>query len=226
MKKKSSIKTVALVYTRVSTEQQALGGVGLDTQEAKCREHATNCGWEVQGVFSDNGISGLEDVQNRPGLAQVLEQAQALEKAKVRVIVVVYSLSRLTRRMKTLCDLLDEQTGAGLLVSSVTEPFDTSTPSGRALVGMLGVFAQLEADLAAERTKDALAEMKSQGKQLGRRFSYQLAPQSVAIVHELKNQGLSLRQILAELQRRQIPSPTGKNWHLASIRRVLQQKVE
>jgi site-specific DNA recombinase len=218
--KKPFISTVILIYTRVSTEQQSLSGIGLSSQETKCREHAQKLNFEVREIFSDNGISGQEGLDNRPGLQKLLETTKNLRKLRIRPIVVIYSISRLARRMKLLWDLLE---GEKLEISSATEHFDTSTPTGRALVGMLGVFAQLEADLAAERTRDALAEVKSQGKQLGRRFSSQMAPESVAIVKKLHQNGLSLRAIVAELTLRQIPSPMGKNWHVASVRRVLKQ---
>lgn len=85
---------VAFVYLRVSTARQASEGIGLEAQEAKCRAHAERMGWPVAEVFADEGISGKNGLDARPGLVGLIERAQATPGA----IVVVYSVSRLARR--------------------------------------------------------------------------------------------------------------------------------
>ena len=64
----------AAIYTRVSTEDQ-VSGYGLDVQREKCRAQAIVKGWEVVAEFTDDGISGTKDVQDRPGLAALLDAA-------------------------------------------------------------------------------------------------------------------------------------------------------
>lgn len=220
---KPSPKPVALIYLRVSTFRQANEGVGLETQESKCRLHAERMGLDVIEVFSDEGISGKDGIEHRPGLAKLLKKARATPNC----VVVVYSISRLARRQRLLWHLLDDRDGEGLAVSSATEPFDTSTPMGRAMLGMLAVWSQLEADMVSERTKDALAEIKAQGRRLGQKPASELAPETVKLVKSLYATGrYSQRDLVDELNRRGIPTPRGLGpWGLDSVQRVLKAKL-
>jgi len=153
----------ALIYLRVSTMRQAIDGIGLDTQEAACRAHAVRLALPVLGVYRDEGASGKDGLEDRPGLAALVETFAHTPGA----VVVVYSVSRLARRQRVLWQLLDEREGHGLRVASATEAFETATPMGKAMLGMLTVWAQLEGDLVSQRTRDGLAELKAQGRQLG-----------------------------------------------------------
>lgn len=210
---------VALVYVRVSTARQAADGVGLDAQEAKCRAHAERMGWPVAGVYADEGISGKDGLENRAGLVALIDAAQKTPGA----IVVVYSVSRLARRQRLLWNLLDDREGYGLAVSSATESFDTSTPTGRAMLGMLATFAQLEADMVSERTRDALAELKAQGKRLGAPSMLTLNAEVVRLVSELYATGRFTHRTLAdELNNRNVPTATGKGrWWPKTVRTAL-----
>src|SRR5580658_4520347 len=133
--------TRAVLYTRVSTGKQAASGLGLEAQLAKCRAHALHKGYEVVGEYTDEGISGKDSIASRPGLQAVLAAA-----AKSDVVVIVYSLSRLSRRQSLTWSLLDDRGEYRLKVESASESFDTSTSMGRAMLGMLSVWATLEAD--------------------------------------------------------------------------------
>ena len=201
----------ALIYVRVSTARQASEGIGLDAQEAKCTAHAERMGWPVLNVFRDEGISGKDGIEARPGLAALLQMAKQTPGA----VVVVYSVSRLARRQRLLWDLLDDRDGYGLAVSSATESFDTTTPTGRAMLGMLATFAALEADMVSERTKDALAEVKAQGKRLGAAPMRELAPDTVAMIKSMYATGdFTHRSLADELNRRGVPTAkgTGRWW--------------
>lgn len=212
--------TVALIYTRVSTARQATDGVGLDAQETKARAHAERMGWPVVEVFRDEGVSGKDGLENRPGLVALIERAQRTPGA----VVVVYSVSRLARRQRLLYSLLDDRDGYGLAVSSATEAFDTSTPTGRAMLGMIAVFAALEADMVSERTKDALAELKAQGKKLGAPSMVDLgAVESVKTVQELyATRAYTHRSLADELNRRNVPTAKGGRWWPKTVRSALQ----
>lgn len=212
-------KSVALIYLRVSTARQATDGIGLESQEAKCRAHAERLGLSVTEVFRDEGVSGKDGIENRSGLAALLERAAEMPDA----VVIVYSVSRLARRQRLLWQLLDERDGYGLSVSSATEPFDTASPTGRAMLGMIAVFAQLEADMVSERTKDALAEVKAQGKRLGAKPMAEHNPVIVKIVKELYSTGnYSERSLAATLNTRGIPTSTGRGkWWPKTVRSAL-----
>lgn len=202
--------TTALLYLRVSTARQAEEGVSLDMQEARGRALAASRGWTVGGVYRDDGISGTEDPTGRPGLQALLDAA----KGDPDAVVVVYSISRLSRRQRLLWALLDPAKGKGLAVASVTEPFDTSTPMGRAMIGMIGVWAQLESDQTSERTKAALAHVRATGTRLGAKPMAELAPDAVARCKALAAEGLSLEAIAAALNDGGVPTATrrGKWW--------------
>ena len=212
-------KPVALIYLRVSTARQANEGVGLEAQESKCRAHAERMGWDVAEVFKDEGISGKDGVDNRPGLKALLARARSIPGA----VTVVYSVSRLARRQRLLWQLLDERDGEGLSISSATEAFDNTTPTGRAMLGMIAVFAQLEADMVSERTKDALAEVKAQGKKLGQKTMKELCPETVEYVKKLYATGLySYKSLAEELNRQNYPTVTGRGkWWSAGVSAAL-----
>lgn len=214
---------VALIYLRVSTARQATDGVGLDAQEAKCRAHAERMGWPVVEVFRDEGISGKETIENRPGLRALLERVESTPGA----VVVPYSVSRLARRQRLLWDLIDDREGYGLAVSSATEAFDTATPTGRAMLGMIATFAQLEADMTSERTKDALAEVKAQGRKLGAPSMVDLgAAESVRLAQQLYAAGgFTHRSLADELNARGVPTAKGGKWWPKTVRSALNAEL-
>ncbi len=223
----------AVVYCRVSTGGQARDGVSLDAQEAACRAHAARLGLEVVGVHRDEGLSGKLDQERRPGLAAVIREV----KAEPEAAVVVYSLSRLGRSQRMIWTLLDDRGPYRLRVTSVSEPFDTTTPMGRAFLGMLATFAQLESDLASERTADALSYVKSQGlKKLGAPTMLEsvvdgrriLDPRKVALVQRVQRmraEGLALREIADKLNAEKVPSVTGKKWHLRTVATAVNTEI-
>jgi DNA invertase Pin-like site-specific DNA recombinase len=213
----------AVVYLRVSTARQAAEGIGLDAQEAKCRAHAERMGWPVLAVHKDEGVSGRDGVEDRAGL----QAAIAAVKANPGAVVVVYSVSRLARRQRLLWNLLDDREGYGLPVSSATEAFDTATPTGRAMLGMIATFAQLEADMVSERTRDALAEVKAQGTRLGAPDMVRLgAGESVRLAQELYASGaFSHRTLAEELNRRGVPTAKGGKWWPKTVRAALLSRL-
>lgn len=210
-------KRYATVYLRVSTRGQAEDGVGLAAQEAKCRELCAARGWVVAGVHRDEGISGRKDQDQRPGLALAVAEVRA----SAGGVLVAYSVSRVARSQRVLWKLLDGSGRDPLALVSATEPFDTSTPVGRAMLGMLGVWAQLEADMTSQRTKDALAQVKASGKRLG------APPMSEKVsldrVVELRQQGLSLRAIAARLNEEGVPTAKGGQWWTKTVAAALEQ---
>ena len=181
--------------------------------------HAERMGWSVAATFRDEGISGKDGIDSRPGLRALLDAVKSTPGA----VVVVYSVSRLARRQRLLWDLLDDREGYGLAVSSATEAFDTTTPTGRAMLGMIAVFAQLEADMVSERTKDALAEVKAQGKRLGRPNIADLAADTVRMVQGMYATGQWTHRTLAEeLNARGVPTASGSGrWWPKTVRAAL-----
>jgi len=148
------LPTKCVLYTRVSTGHQAKSGLGLEAQLAACQKQAARKGYEVLGTFTDPEVTGKEtlDRGKRPELGRMLD----VVKANPGCVVVTYALSRLSRRQKLTWDLLDERGEYRLTVESATEPFDMSTPMGRAMIGMIAIWNTLEADMCSARTSAAL----------------------------------------------------------------------
>ena len=169
MKKKTKT-TRAVGYVRVSTDEQVTEGQSLDNQTARIRAYAESQGWNLTEVYTEEGVSGK--TIDRPELSRMLADIEAGQTD----IVLVYKVDRLTRKQKDLWHLLEDVFDANSVgFKSVIEPFDTTTAQGKAFLGMLAVFAQLERDTIAERTKDTLANKKRNGEWTGRvPYGYQL----------------------------------------------------
>ncbi len=143
-------------YVRVSTDNQ-LENYSIDEQEERIKAYCTAKGWALLKIYTDGGFSGGNT--NRPALQSMLD---ALKTTNVDAVV-VYKLDRLSRSQKdTLTLIEDEFLSRNVDFVSINENFDTSTPLGRAMIGILSVFAQLEKDQITERfTMGRIARGKS-----------------------------------------------------------------
>lgn len=158
-----SFITRALGYVRVSTEEQAKEGVSIDAQEKRIQALAAAKGWNLTEIIRDAGYSGKN--LERPGIRRLIEACRL----RATDVVIVFKVDRLTRKQRDLWHLLEEvfeEYQVGFV--SVTEAFDTTTAAGKAFLGMIGTFAQLERDLVSERTREALGHKRSNGEWVGR----------------------------------------------------------
>lgn len=146
MQKEKSGETMFVVgYVRVSTENQ-LENYSIDEQTQRLEAYCAAKGWKLVHTYIDGGYSGGNT--DRPALKQML---QSIAEGHVDAVV-VYKLDRLSRSQKdTLTLIEDEFLSHGTDFVSINENFDTSTPFGRAMIGILSVFAQLEKDQITER---------------------------------------------------------------------------
>ena len=215
--------TKAVLYTRVSTGKQAASGLGLEAQIAECRRHAERKGYKVIAEHTDAAVSGRDAIEKRPGLQAVIEAAARRED----VVVVVYSLSRLSRRQSITWRLLDDRGDYRLQIESASEPFDTSTSMGKAMLGMLGVWSQLEADMCSERTSAALEARRARGHKLGAKPLAEEKPETALLVRELYGTGSYTHASLAEeLNARGVtPKRDGSRWHATTVARTLSQAI-
>jgi len=188
-------------YVRVSTEEQASEGLSLDNQKSRIKAYAESQGWQLCEIFREEGHSGKSI--NRPKLKRLIAEV----KSGNYDVVLVYKVDRLTRKQKDLWFLLEDifeahQTG----FKSVIEPFDTTSAQGKAFLGMLAVFAQLERDTISERTKDTLENKRSKGEWVGRiPFGFRLISgrlerdprqqKVIARIRKLARNGYSYRSI-------------------------------
>lgn len=141
----SEINKVAL-YVRVSTTSQLEEGYSVEEQKAKLESYCDIKDWHIYKVYTDGGFSG--STTERPALEQLIKDAQS----KLFDTVLVYKLDRLSRSQKdTLYLIEDIFLKNNIEFVSLLENFDTSTPFGRAVIGLLSVFAQLEREQIKER---------------------------------------------------------------------------
>jgi DNA invertase Pin-like site-specific DNA recombinase len=147
------------IYLRVSTDGQ--------TTQNQCRELeavASRSGWEVVGIYEDAGISGAKGREKRPGFDRLLRDATA---RKVDMIA-AWSVDRLGRSLQHLVGLLQELQALKCDLYLHQQAIDTSTPSGRAMFQMCGVFAEFERAIIVERVNAGLKRAKRDGIKLGR----------------------------------------------------------
>jgi DNA invertase Pin-like site-specific DNA recombinase len=154
------MKRVAL-YLRVSTTGN---GQTTENQQRELEAVAQRSGWRIVRVFEDNGISGAKGRDKRPGLDALLKAATRREFD----LVMAWSVDRLGRSLQHLVQLLNDVHALGVDLYLHQQHLDTTTPSGRAMFGMLGVFAEFERSIIVTRVNAGLARARAQGKVLGR----------------------------------------------------------
>jgi DNA invertase Pin-like site-specific DNA recombinase len=147
------------IYTRVSTDGQTCAN-----QERELRAVAEHKDCEIIQVYTDRGISGAKGRDGRPAFDALCKDAVRREFD----IVMAWSVDRLGRSLQDLIAFLNEIHAAGVDLYLHQQGLDTSTPAGKAMFGMLGVFAEFERALIRERVMAGLKRAKAQGKQLGR----------------------------------------------------------
>jgi len=200
-------------YVRVSTDEQGRSGLGLEAQEAAIRAAAGERGWQLVALERDVASGGSR--RRRPGLELALERCRSGEASGL----VVAKLDRLSRSLLDFASLVEEAQRQRFALVVLDQDFDLATASGRAMAGMLAVFATFERDLCSERTKTALARARARGTRLGRR---PLLPDDVLEhVVRLHARGLSLRQVAAQLNADGMSAPAGGRWDHAAVRRIV-----
>ena len=184
---KSNVRRAAL-YARVST-----GGQTVENQLRELRAVAERHGWQIVAEFSDKGISGAKGREQRPGLDKLL---QAVARREVD-IVLSWSVDRLGRSLQGLLSFLAELHAKGVDLYLHQQGLDTSTPAGKALFQMMGVFSEFERAIIRERVRSGLERAKAQGKVLGRRRNDD--PQRLASVQRLRKKGVGIGKIARTL---------------------------
>lgn len=159
LKQKDEQKTIRVaVYVRVSTEEQAQYGFSIEAQKEKAVAFCKSQGWEIFKVYIDDGFKGWN--LKRPKIKELLIDA---EEKKFNVIL-MYKLDRLSRKLSDLTKLVEKFEELGIGIRSITEPFDTTNPTGKLLFNMLGSFAQFERELIGERTRLGIGRRVKEGK--------------------------------------------------------------
>jgi DNA invertase Pin-like site-specific DNA recombinase len=149
----------AALYLRVSTLDQTTAN-----QERELRQAAERAGWEVTKIYKDHGISGAKGRDKRPAFNALCRDATKRQFD----VVMAWSVDRLGRSLQDLIGFLSELHALKVDLFLHQQGLDTTTPAGKALFQMLGVFAEFERSIIQERVRAGLARARSEGKVLGR----------------------------------------------------------
>jgi DNA invertase Pin-like site-specific DNA recombinase len=202
-------------YVRVSTDEQAASGAGLDAQRAAIRAEADRRAWQLVYVFEDAGASG-KSLVGRPGLTGALE---AVEQGDANALV-VSKLDRLSRSLLDFAGLMARAQRRGWSLVALDLGVDTTTPQGEMMASVMATFAQFERRLIGQRTRDALAVKRAQGVQLGRPRSLP-APVRRRIIRE-RERGATYAAIADRLNADGVATAQGgRAWHPATVRKVV-----
>ncbi len=177
----------AVLYLRVSTTDETTAN-----QERELREVASRMGCEIVRIYRDHGISGARSRDGRPEFDRLLRDA-AQRKFDM---VMAWSVDRLGRSLQDLVGFLSELHALHIDLFLHQQGLDTATPAGKAMFQMMGVFAEFERAMIAERVRAGLRRAKDEGKQLGRpRIASELEKQILAALNERKRTGEGVRGI-------------------------------
>lgn len=223
----------AVGYIRVSTEEQATGGISLAAQRDKLEAYAKLYDLELVAVLEDAGQSAK--TLNRPGLQAALAMLRRGEADGL----IIAKLDRLTRSVADWQYLIDEFFGerAGKQLLSVADSIDTRTAAGRLVLNVLLSVAQWEREAIAERTRDALQHKIRRGERCGEvRFGFDLGAdgitlvpnadeqEAIAIIRELREAGQTLRQIATKLTALGIRTKKGhRKWTHTAVGKIVKR---
>jgi DNA invertase Pin-like site-specific DNA recombinase len=148
------------IYSRVSTDHQT-----TENQERELHAIADRMGWTVAKVYRDQGVSGAKARESRPAFDALCKDASRRQFD----LIAAWSVDRLGRSLQDLIGFLTEIHALGINLFLHQQGIDTTTPAGKALFQMMGVFAEFERAMIQERVKAGLERAKAQGKVLGRK---------------------------------------------------------
>jgi len=194
----------AAIYARVSTKN----GQTPKNQIIRLREVADKAGWEVVEEFVDRGISGAKGRDKRPAFDRLCKAATRREID----VVMAWSVDRLGRSLQDLVAFLGDLQASKVDLYLDRQGIDTTTPAGKALFQMMGVFAEFERAMIQERVHAGLARARKEGKRLGRPKVSQETEQAILAA---RAEGKGINRIASELH---VGSTT--------VRRVLAENEE
>jgi DNA invertase Pin-like site-specific DNA recombinase len=149
----------AAIYVRVSTDRQT-----IENQLRELRQIAERRGWEVVHEYHDTGISGTKSREARPGLDEMLKDAQR----RRFDIVMAWAIDRLGRSLIDLLGTIQTLEACGVDLYLDQQSIDTTTPAGRLMFQLVGAFAEFEHSIIRQRVRAGLKRAIESGKQLGR----------------------------------------------------------
>ena len=178
----------AVIYSRVSTNEQT-----IDNQLKVLREVAERKGLEVVNEISDEGISGAKGRDARKGFDELIKGAVRKEFD----VILVWDVSRLGRSLKHLVSFLDDIHSAKCDLYIHQSGLDTTTPSGKMMFQMIGVFSEFERSMIRERVIAGQQRAKAEGKHIGRKSN--LTEGVINAVQQLRANSVPIKRIAKDM---------------------------
>lgn len=220
-------------YARISSDSQ-IENTSIAEQVKKIEAYCISQGWEFAGIFKDEGESG--STTEREGYRDMMQYVQQAENEVTGIVVV--KADRIHRRLRNLILLIeDELEPKGIAFISVSENFDTSTPSGMMFLQMIGSFSEFERKTINERTKGGRIATAKGNKYAGGAPAYgyrvqngviivdEHQAQTVKNIFQLYVEGNNPYKIVCKLNRAGIRTKTGKDWTVVQIQNILNNET-
>jgi len=200
-----------LGYVRVSTDDQAATGHGLDAQEAAITEACAQRGWVLADLLRDEGESGKD--LDRPALRIALQGIASGDASGL----VVAKLDRLSRSVADFAALLEWFTEAEATLVALDLGIDTSSPGGRLVANVFASVAEWEREVIAARTRDGLQAARESGKAISRP-SLADNPKLQRRIERMRGRGMTLQAIADRLNKEGVPTVRGgSEWRPSSV---------
>jgi DNA invertase Pin-like site-specific DNA recombinase len=231
--------TRAAIYTRVSTEEQAESGNGLNAQIDAARAYAERKGWEVIDVFPDEGVTGSVGLEKRPAM---LDAIAALGKGDVLLVAKRDRIGRLDPLPMAMIEAAVQRRGARI-VSAAGEGTENDDPASILMRRMIDAFSEYERLIIKARTKSALKAKRTRGDKTGGLVPYgymlgegrpgpkgstvktlvecPIEQEVIALIRQLRDAGETMQAIADNLNRRGIRRRKGGEWNRSDVFPIL-----
>ena len=218
------------VYTRVSTEDQAKEGFSLPAQEERLRAYCQARGWEVAGIYRDDGHSGRNI--RRPAYQKMMEERDAWD------TILVLKMDRIHRNSRNFMEMMESLSAAEKDFVSATESLDTTTAMGRFVMDIIQRIAQLESEQIGERVYIGMSQKAKTGPgvlgfpaPLGYEVSdgaLQINDREAVIVRDIFERaraGQTMEAIASGLNADGVVTKRGREWTAVKIYRILHNPI-
>lgn len=226
------IKTLqAVIYARVSTEEQATEGYSIKAQKDLLIKYAENNNLTIIADYIDEGKSG-KSIAGRPQMLRLLEDA----KQKKFDAVIVYKLDRLARKTRDSLEIVETLGSQGVQLISLSENIDTTTPHGKMFYTVLSSLAEMERDQIVGRVKMGMTQRAKEGKWNGGQcFGYDVKNKKLVqnvdetkVVREIfdyADQGFGYKKIVGILNRKGYITKRGNVFSIGTLKGILDNPV-
>lgn len=210
--------TQAVLYVRVSTDEQAQSGLSVQAQETTLRAEAERRGWQVACVLVD------EVSAKRGNVRPAFEEARALLAEGEAHALMATRLDRLSRSVADFAGLMAAAHDEGWQIVALDLGLDTSTTTGRMVAHILAAVAEAEREVIGQRTGAALRAKRARGENVGRRTA--LPPEVVGRIVAARKGGRTLTAVADELNAEQVPTGQGGGrWYASTVRSVARSQA-